>query len=283
MAIPDTAFTAEPSHPLTGQPALCLHCSTGSARQWLSLETAFCETHHVFAPDLLGYGENPPWPRHRGLHLCEEVARLLPLLARIGEPVDVIGHSFGAAVAVKLALDHPKRVRSLCIYEPVLLGLLRADRGSALAYSEILMISSLIGGALDHGDRDAAAARFIDFWSGDGSWSRMPEPRRRGVRERIHKVRADFEALLGEDVTLAALARLDVPVLCMSGNRSPRATRRVADLLGAALPDVRRARFDDAGHMGPLSHAGDVNACIEEFFKFLLRREIHTSFDARAA
>jgi pimeloyl-ACP methyl ester carboxylesterase len=244
----------------------------------------------VVAPDLLGYGENLPWSRGRYLSLDDEVSRLLPLLERADAPVDVVGHSFGAAVAVRLALEHPQRVRSLCIYEPVLFGLLREDPRCAAALLEILDTSARFSGCLDRGDDAGAAALFIDFWSGDGTWRHMPDRHRESVRARIEKVRADFEALLSVEMTLASLAELDMPVLCLSGGQSPAVTRRVAELLAATLPDVRSRRFENTGHMGPLSDARDVNASIVAFLKFLSRRKprrarhtISTAFTARAA
>jgi pimeloyl-ACP methyl ester carboxylesterase len=251
--------------------ALCLHCSTGSSRQWTSLAAALDDTHQVVAPDLLGYGENLPWSDGRQLTLDEEVSRLLPFLEHADAPVDVVGHSFGGAVAVKLALTHPQWVRSLCVYEPVLLGLLRQDERGAAALSEILETSALFRGCLDRGADADAAALFIDFWSGPGTWRQMPEGRRDSVRTRIGKVRADFEALLSDDMTLSALAELDIPVLCLSGKRSPAATRRVTELLDATLPNVRSRCFDNAGHMGPITEPHEVNASIAAFFNFLSR------------
>ncbi len=275
-------------HP--GQPTLFLHCSTGSSKQWRSLAARLGEGRRIIAPDLLGYGDNPAWPRNRSLRLEDEVRRLLPLLACAPCPVDVVAHSFGAAVAVKLALEHPDKVRSLCLYEPVLLGLLRENAGSSAALSEILVMSVKVGRCLSDGDADRAAARFIDFWSGGGTWESMPEARRVMVRTRIEKVRADFDALLADNMTLADLARLDIPVLCLSGARSPAVTRRIADLLVVTFPRVQSERFEQAGHMGPLTHARTVDASIERFVRFLPQQASHrgdaapyTPFTARAA
>ena len=250
-------------------PTLCLHCSTGSSRQWRSLSMALGESRRVIAPDLLGYGDNPPWPRNRTLGLETEVQRLTPLLASAARPVDVVAHSFGAAVAVKLALDNPDKVRSLSLYEPVLFGLLQQDADSGPALLEIYKLTVRIDRSLNHGDADTAARRFIDFWSGDGAWASMPEGRRQSVRACIGKVRADFDALLADETSLSELARVDIPVLCLSGEQSPAATRRIAGLLTATFPRATSKRFEEAGHMGPLTHARQVNASIENFFKSL--------------
>lgn len=286
------AFHAEPAAPdrCACEPVLCLHCSTGSSSQWRSLASHLGAKRTIIAPDLLGYGDNPTWPAGRRLRLEQEVQPLLPRLAVVRGPVDVVAHSFGAAVAIKLALSHPERVRSLSLYEPVLLGLLREDADSAAAIAEIQETAAGVGQRLNAGDRDGAAARFIDFWSGDGAWAVIPESRRASVRARIDKVRADFGALRDDETTAADIARLQIPVLCLSGARSPAVARRIVDILCAALPRARRERFARAGHMGPLTHAHEVNKRIEEFLATVSRQEneatlpiAYTPFRARAA
>lgn len=251
--------------PTSQPPVLCLHCSTGSSRQWRSLSAYLGEKRRVIAPDLLGYGDNPPWPRQRGLRLETESRRLHHLLDAVPGPVDVVAHSFGGAVAIKLALAKPDKIRSLSLYEPVMFALLRGEADADPALRQIFSASELIGRAFMSGRTDAACRHFIDFWSGEGSWTSMPEPRREAVRTRIAKVRADFAALLADQTTLSMLRQLDMPVLSMSGEQSPLATRRIAGILASALPRAIHKRFAHAGHMGPITHAGQINARIGAF------------------
>jgi len=266
---------------------LCLHCSTGSSRQWRSLSATFGDSRRTLAPDLLGYGDNPPWPRDRTLGLDTEVQCLASLLESVSEPVDVVAHSFGAAVAIKLALTYPDKIRSLCLYEPVLFGLLEYDVDAGTSLDEIHETSSRISLALSEGDAYTASRRFIDFWSGVGTWKSMPEPRRQSVAARIGKVRADFDALLADDTSPAALAGLQMPVLCLSGEQSPPSTRRISDLLADTIPYAESQRFEEAGHMGPLTHARQVNGAIGKFLNFLPaspgKRATYTPLTARAA
>lgn len=265
---------------------LCLHCSTGSSRQWRALAARLGDQREIIAPDLLGYGANPVWPRERRSSLALEVASVLEQLPADTGPVDVVAHSFGAAVAVKLALGYAHRVRSLTLYEPVLFGLLNQDVNS-VSLAEISTLGARMEHALASRDLDTAARQFIDFWSGAGSWDAMAPVRRQSVRGSIDKVRADFGALLADETTTEALASLELPVLCLSGGRSPRVTRRIAQLLARTLPGITSKRIDEAGHMGPLTHADEVNACIEVFLSFLSTEQIKTNpctaFSARAA
>ena len=88
------------------------------------------------------------------------------------------------------------------------------------------------------------------------------------VRKRIHKVGADFAALVADETTLSELARLEVPVLCLSGARSPLVARRVVATLASTLPNATARCFETAGHMGPVTHASEVNPCIAAFIRF---------------
>jgi len=249
----------------TQPPVLCLHCSSGSARQWRSLESHLSGERRIIAPDLLGYGSNPPWRSARRLHLSDEVHALRSTLASVEGPVDVVAHSFGAVVAMKLALDHPGAVRSLCLYEPVVFGLLREQAASTRALVEIFMVAGGVESALAVDDSECAARRFIDFWSGRGSWKSMSKSHRAVTTERVAKVLADFEAVLSSETSHAGLRRLKMPVLCLSGGRSPAATQRICEVLAEALPLACHVRLPDAGHMGPLTHPREVNTRVAAF------------------
>src|SRR5262245_61198027 len=107
---------------------IALHCSLGSGRQWSRLTEALGESHEVIAPDLSGYGKNfarPILPTR----LCDEVALLGEQIDGTTGPVHLVGHSYGGAVAFKMATSErwASRIRSLTLIEPVLPTLLRDD------------------------------------------------------------------------------------------------------------------------------------------------------------
>ena len=61
---------------------------------------------------------------------------------------------------------------------------------------------------------------------------------------------------------MAKYADLGFPVLIMRGEHAPRPTRVIADMLPLLMPAARLAVIARAGHMGPLTHAREVNAAI---------------------
>jgi pimeloyl-ACP methyl ester carboxylesterase len=111
-----------------GAPVVCLHSNASSSSQWRGLIDLQAPTHHVLAPDSYGSGNTPDWLSDRTIALADEVELIAPLLARARRPVTLVGHSNGAAVALKAALTFPERVRALALYEPTLFGLIDAQQ-----------------------------------------------------------------------------------------------------------------------------------------------------------
>ncbi|MFF2556318.1 alpha/beta fold hydrolase [Nocardia sp. NPDC058058] len=104
--------------PSTGPVVLALHGLTGHGRRWQALAEQQLPDVRIIAPDLRGHGRSPgvpPWD-------FETItADLVTLLRReTSEPVVVLGHSFGAAVAVHLAHAHPELVRALVLLDPAI-------------------------------------------------------------------------------------------------------------------------------------------------------------------
>ena len=245
----------------TGAPVFCLHGSGGSGGQWKRLGAEISNRYHVLAPDLHGHGGTSPWPYGRRLRLSDEVALVEPLLTALPSPVHLIGHSYGGAVALKLALAAPARIRSLTLIEPVLFTLLDPRRDPA-DYLEVSQIAQATVSAVQSGQPAAAARLFIDYWSGAGAWAGLPDHARAVVERSIGAVARHWEAVLGDGMTLADLADFRVPTLLLAGDRGPRPARRVTELLAATLPEAAHAVIPGAGHMSPLTHSAAVNAAI---------------------
>src|SRR5260370_15337083 len=111
---------------------IALNCSLGSGRQWSRLATELGGRYQVITPDIAGYGD-VSGPATLPTTLAQEVELLAARLDEAKGPIHLIGHSYGGAVAFKIATCSPyaRRGRSLALIEPALPTLLRhvaADR-----------------------------------------------------------------------------------------------------------------------------------------------------------
>jgi pimeloyl-ACP methyl ester carboxylesterase len=109
---------AKPPAGLPEKPLVLVHGLGARATDWTpSIPALAAHGYHVYALDLLGYG-NSPRPRDGDASLAVEeriTAGFLQAL-HLDRP-DVAGWSMGGWVAMKLALDHPERVRRLLLYD----------------------------------------------------------------------------------------------------------------------------------------------------------------------
>lgn len=261
----DTPYVREFGH---GPGVVCLHSNASTSGQWRALGERLADRFRVLAVDGYGAGKSPAWPTGYAVRLEHEVALLDPVLAQAGTPFDLVGHSYGGAVALRAALRHRRQVRSIVLYEPTVFHLLAEGRDPAQSpVRGIWQAASAAADAAARGDDHAAGERFIDYWMGDGAWRAMPEGRRAAIATSVRNVGAWRDVLFADTTPLADYAGLDVPVLYLSGAASPEAAQAVTKLLVATLPRVTHVALAGLGHMGPITDAERVNAEIDAFLQ----------------
>jgi pimeloyl-ACP methyl ester carboxylesterase len=235
---------------------IALHSSGASGGQWRAYAQSLpaCVTLH--APDLLGYASDAAWPADAPLRLDDEASRLAPLLRGAAQPVHLVGHSYGGAVALQVALRWPQLVRSLTLFEPVRFGLLR--HGAAPEWREICRVGTQVGDRVLAGALARAAERFVDYWDVAGSFAALPATARQRVVQRMGKVRAEFEALFADPMSAADFTALRVPLRLLMGTRSPAPAQRATEVLASACPGAALVRLPGAGHLAPMHEPARV-------------------------
>ncbi|MBI3930205.1 MAG: alpha/beta fold hydrolase [Armatimonadetes bacterium] len=99
-----------------GRPAiLFIHGAAGCSGNWIYQLRALADHFHVFAPDMRGHGRSP-WPGPS--HLEDFYADLRALVDRLplSDRFALVCHSFGAAVACRLACELRPRVAGLGLF-----------------------------------------------------------------------------------------------------------------------------------------------------------------------
>ena len=215
--------------------------------------------------DLYGYGQSPDWQLRGTLHIDDEVEFVAPEVESLAEPFHLVGHSYGAGVALSLALRIPQRVRSITIYEPVLFSLLFDSVPSRPGSDEIWRVQAEVRRLMMMNRPAEAAHLFVDHWSGAGAWESFPDFRQQNLAERMTKVVADFDATLTNALTLRDYSAIQTPTLVLHGERSPMSSRQIAGMLCDVIPNARAHGFEKLGHMGPVNHPEVVDPVVLEF------------------
>lgn len=248
-----------------GETVVLLHGSAGSKGHWDDLCRCLAADpslpNRILAPDLTGYGEAAPWPGREPYSLTAEAALLEPLTR--GTRSHLVGHSFGGAVALRLAQEHPDRCKSLTLIEPVAFHVLRevGPEGRALLV-EIETLAAEIARLVRCGNQARAMATFVDYWSGTGTFARLRPALQDELTALATKINLDFHATLAEPTPLAAYGALEMPTLVLAGAWSPTPTRRIAQILARTIPSAGFRMVNGAGHMLPLTKKDEAAALI---------------------
>ncbi|WP_295313214.1 alpha/beta hydrolase [Roseobacter sp.] len=235
--------------------ALAIHCTLGHSGAWRGVGAALSSQVTLTACDLPGHGRSPDWNGQGDFHdFCTGLAR--PFL---GTGVHLIGHSFGATVALRLAAESPRLVRSLTLIEPVWFVVLAQDNPAALAAHDAN--AAPYSEALKAGDMTKAARLFNRVWGDVTRWADIPPAAKAYMTDRMHLVPAQSPMIFDDSPGLlrpGRLGRITMPVLLMRGAQSPDVTAHINRALAHRLPDAREVTIAHAGHMAPVTHPQDV-------------------------
>ncbi len=241
-----------------------LHSSASSGRQWDALVRRLQTDFHVHAIDLHGHGRRPAWEDDRTLSVHDEAALALPLIER-AEGAHVIGHSYGAVIAIHLAAARPRLVRSLTMFEPVLFNLLAEHEPQGAAALEVIAVAQAVYQHVGAGQLTAAAEHFVNYWSGAHAWDRLGAHHQAVIASRMPSVTRHFDAIDAASLSAAQLSRLRMPMLCLTGGKTTLAAQRIGALVQKLLPEALHETLGGLGHLGPITHAEVFNDRVLQF------------------
>lgn len=230
------------------RPVLFLHGFMGSAAAWTHLQPLLASSVTALAVDLPGHGRSPHLPEE-GRDGFERTLEALDALVEreLGGPVDVVGYSQGARVALALAAQRPERVRRL-VLESGSPGLhARKLRSLRRAEDEARAQTILLEGV----------ATFVRGWEQHpvlAGLKRLPDPLKTELRTRREAQSAEGLAWalrsLGVGVQpdlWPALPHLRTPTLLLTGSDDLKYTE-LARKMAAEIPTVWRHAFAGVGH-----------------------------------
>ncbi len=207
--------------------------------------------------DFRGHGKSVGWDGVGDYHaICTADAG-----GFLTRPMHLIGHSFGATVALRLALERPDMVRSLTL-------IVFAVARDTAAYADHTQEFQPFVDAMEGGAHAVAAQAFTDVWGTGADWAMMSSAMRAYVTKRIGLIPATVPTLYDDNAGMATAGRLEgmaCPVLLVEGTQSPTIVAAINGALAVRLPDVQRVKVEGASHMVPITHSAQVAVAISGF------------------
>ena len=246
----------------SGFPLIMLHGSGPGVSAWANWNKVFpllATDHHVYALDLVGFGYTDR-PAGMVYNMDAWVKQTIDFMDALGiEKADLVGNSFGGALALALAIRQPQRVRRLVLmgsvgvrfpitagleaawgYTPSLANMRRLL--DLFAYDRHLVNDVLAElryrASIRPGFQESFAAMF-------------PAPRQRGVDD-LASDEADIRALPHETLVIHGREDQIIPL-------------DASLTLAQWLPRCQLHVFGQCGHWTQIEHAGRFARLVEDF------------------
>lgn len=240
----------------SGPPLVLVHGSLNNhTTAWMLVKPMLDAQFTVYAIDRRGRGETSTTEGHT---IPEEAQDVAAVIDAIGEPVYLLGHSFGAQVALATAAQIPGKVQKLILYEPPL--------PEAMTKELVERVQALAA----RGENDALVEDFllngpklpkeeVEVLRATPFWPFLVSDAQNSVRE--------WPALVSYDFDPRRFSSLEMPVLLITGSETPRGVY-ATEQLAESLPDARVVVIQGQGHvaqaMAPQEFVQTVTSFVEE-------------------
>lgn len=249
----------------SGEPLVLVHGSWGDHTNWAPVVPALSRSFRVLTYDRRGHSRSER-PAGQG-SVREDAMDLAEVLAQLGPgPVHVVGSSFGAAIALRLAAQRSELFASLIVHEPPLFDLLEDEPEAQASLSAARDRMSRVVSLLEAGEWSSGARQFVETIAfGPGSWTELPDEVRQTFvtnaptwLDEMH----DPDAL---SLDLEGLRSFSAPALLTVGDQSAPFFAPTLDRIAAAMPRAERWTYAGAGHVPYLTHPSEYVRVVEDF------------------
>ncbi len=231
------------------KPLALIHCGLGKASNWRPMLNAMDPSVSPLLIELPGHGLADDWDESRDY---TDQAVEIALDEMPSEPVPLIGHSLGAAIALRIAVERPYRISSVVLIEPVFFAAVKGR----WAYDKLLRDQAAFEKHAVASESAMAAKEFHKLW-GEGDWNDLPSEQRSYIVNRVGLI-PKANPLLFEDrpglLSPGRLEAVDVPVTFVDGGATHPIISEIIGTIGDRFQNAEWVSIPDAGHMLPLTH-----------------------------
>ncbi|MGH7964586.1 MAG: alpha/beta fold hydrolase [Candidatus Binatia bacterium] len=249
-------------------PLVLVHGSWDSHHDWDLVVPRLTNAFRVLTYDRRGHSQSER-PTGQG-SVREDVADLAALIKHLElVPAWVVGNSFGASIALRLASEHPDLFRGLIAHEPPLFSLLADDPSLSPLLVDAQRKFRAVVERIASGDHAGATEQFVETVAlGPGSWATVPSDIQQVMIENAPTFLDEANDPDQIAFELDWISGFSKPVLLTRGDQSPPTFAPVVTRLSGALPHAEVVTLPGAGHV---PHATHPDAYVETIIEFTRR------------
>lgn len=250
-----------------GDDVLLLHGTGASTHSWRGLFTQLAQERRAVAPDLPGHAFTDPLPYAR-LSLTGMAEAVGGLIRRLDvRPKLIVGHSAGAAIAIRMTLDGLAAPDAIVSLNGALAPISNAfARPFFVGAAKLMALNPLTPLLFAMRARDPAAVRRLL-----GSTGSKIDPADEAIYRRLaattSHVAGAFGMMAGWDLERLRddLPRLRTPLLLVVGDEDAMVPPDRADAVARLAPAARVSRLAGLGHLAHEEAPDAVRALIDDF------------------
>jgi pimeloyl-ACP methyl ester carboxylesterase len=250
-------------------PMVLVHGSWADHQIWAPVAPALAQSFHVLTYDRRGHSESERPAGQGSVH--DDVLDLAQLLeSHDHAPAHVVGNSFGASIALRLAAQRPELVRSLTVHEPPLFALLAGKPDGDVMLAATAERVSAIVSLMAAGEVEAGTCEFMESIAfGPGAWASLPDETKRTFMRNAPTFLDEARDPDALDIDVDRLRRFRGPALLTQSDQSAAMFPAVVDVLARVLPHAEQHTFVGAGHVPHLSHPDLYVSTVKRFVQGL--------------
>ena len=241
----------------SGPAVVLIHGIASTRSVWQETIEALGPEVRAVAYDRRAYGESGAPESYRGTTVEEQAEDTVELIRSLdAAPAVLCGHGLGATIALDLLQRHAELIRGAAVIEPPLLPL------AATGNEVMSQVRERVTEAAREGGPRAAVRAFIEG-SGAEVVERLGPEREEAALSATAGFAADVAASASWEVSKRRLARIDAPVVALTGSTSAPVWGEISRSLVEIVPGAT-LREAAGGHFLQLDAPADVAAAARE-------------------
>nr|WP_295466706.1 alpha/beta hydrolase [Mesorhizobium sp.] len=245
----------------TGPALLFLPGSYSSHSAWRGVQKALQGSYRTILTSLPGYGGTPDLRAGDDGDLGLTTDFVTEVVDKVGEPVHLVGHSYGGFCVYATALSRKVKPLSIVTFEANPVYCRRGGVPFSWA-SEMQDMTDRFRASIAAGDPESAGI-IIDFWSRPGNFQSMPESFRALCRIKAATNLLDWEAATGFAADFADFDCLDMLCTVARGELANKAIIDVSDQIVANARNAKLHVEPGADHFLISTHPAECAAVID--------------------